>query len=102
MFFSVPPKVDSVTVNQRSESSITLQWNDPNEAWEYFLEINGMDLIITSKKSKNSVSYSISDLEPGTRYPFRVITGFLGLNSTSYDSFTVTRKYIDLFLTLPL
>ncbi|KAL3051374.1 hypothetical protein OYC64_001598 [Pagothenia borchgrevinki] len=38
----------------------------------------------------DDVSHSIPNLEPGTEYPFRVITLFSGLSSIAYEGFTVT------------
>ncbi|XP_062415949.1 receptor-type tyrosine-protein phosphatase H-like isoform X3 [Pungitius pungitius] len=86
---TVPPMVTSVQVTKRNTTSVTLQWQTVNQDWDYSLTVNEMPqqppIII-----KQSVSYSMSSLTPGTRYNFSVVTTFFGLNSRLYEDFTVT------------
>ncbi|KAM6896884.1 receptor-type tyrosine-protein phosphatase H [Xenentodon cancila] len=86
----IPPKVDSVVVNERIETSITLEWENPNAAWDYLFAINDTGSSIIPMKSIKIVSYRVSNLKPGTLYAFSVITLFSGLNSTPYEDLTVT------------
>lgn len=79
-------------VSERSTTSINLVWANVNENWEYILHINGTTRTVSP--AANHQPYSVKlDLEPGTEYPFSVITTFFGLNSTAYENFTVTRMY---------
>lgn len=86
--------VASVNVTERSVTSITLAWNvDVDKDWSYFLQMNG-EILIDRDRSKNVVSHSFKSLQPGTEYPFSVITSFSGHNSTAYKDFTVTGIYM--------
>ncbi|XP_071319679.1 receptor-type tyrosine-protein phosphatase H-like isoform X2 [Trachinotus anak] len=84
---TVPPVVSLVNVTERSVTSITLKWEKLDKDWSYLLEINGSKKII---EDENVVSYSVTSLKPGTKYPFSVITTFSELSSTVYEGFTVT------------
>ncbi|XP_061564764.1 receptor-type tyrosine-protein phosphatase H-like [Cololabis saira] len=87
---TVPPTVDSVEVKQRYETNITLEWKNPNTAWNYLLDINGNGSIIIPHKPIETVSYTVRDLEPGTMYAFSVTTKFTGLVSAPHKTLTVT------------
>ncbi|XP_068439578.1 receptor-type tyrosine-protein phosphatase H-like [Clinocottus analis] len=84
---TVPSMVTVVNVTERSVTSLTLTWQT-NKNWEYFLQIDGKQLF--PKGAMGVVSHPITSLQPGTQYPFSVITAFSGLNSTVYKGFTVT------------
>lgn len=91
---SVPSTVTSVSVTERDVTSISLEWNvDVDKEWSYFLQINGETLPLQPEESSSVLSRSVSSLQPGTEYPFSVITTFFGLNSTAYESFIVTGKF---------
>lgn len=97
IFFSnstVPLAVSSVSVTERTVTTVTLKWQDVGKGWSYLLQINGMD--VTPDVSQSFVSYPVTSLEPGTEYRFSVITMFSGLNSTAYEGFTVTGIYTGL------
>ncbi|XP_051273468.1 receptor-type tyrosine-protein phosphatase H isoform X3 [Dicentrarchus labrax] len=86
---TVPSMVTLVTVAERSVTHITLQWNvDVDKDWSYLLKINGEDLYPETHSSV--ISKKVASLQPGTEYPFTVITMFSELNSTAYKDFTVT------------
>ncbi|KAF0025362.1 hypothetical protein F2P81_022243 [Scophthalmus maximus] len=85
---TVPLAVSSVSVTERTVTTVTLKWQDVGKGWSYLLQINGMD--VTPDVSQSFVSYPVTSLEPGTEYRFSVITMFSGLNSTAYEGFTVT------------
>ncbi|KAI9536670.1 hypothetical protein NQZ68_031745 [Dissostichus eleginoides] len=87
---TVPSTVDSVNVTERSVTNITLMWQRMKNDWDYRLEINGENETILQSRTMDEVSHSIPNLEPGTEYPFRVITLFSGLSSIAYEGFTVT------------
>ncbi|XP_053197059.1 receptor-type tyrosine-protein phosphatase H-like [Scomber japonicus] len=86
---TIPPAVDVVTVTARSETSVTLQWKNTDENWSYFLQING-EYITKPSGSLGDVSLTVSSLNPGTEYPYSVITVFSELNSTAFIGSTVT------------
>ncbi|XP_050922375.1 receptor-type tyrosine-protein phosphatase H isoform X9 [Lates calcarifer] len=86
---TVPPKVSSVDVTERSVTSLTLNWENADINWTYLLQINGSTVTFT-QDIYPKVSYSVSPLKPGTQYNFSVITVFSGFNSTAYEACTVT------------
>ncbi|XP_013863727.1 receptor-type tyrosine-protein phosphatase H isoform X2 [Austrofundulus limnaeus] len=86
---TVPPNVSSVSVTERSLNNAVLKWEKPTKNWAYNLTANGTGVSITPMDRGDSVSYSVSNLLPGTLYTFSVITTFSGLKSTPYNgSFT--------------
>ncbi|XP_043959328.1 receptor-type tyrosine-protein phosphatase H-like isoform X7 [Gambusia affinis] len=88
---TVPLSVKSVRVSERLVDRVTLQWENPDQAWKYNLSINDTNASITQQETRNVVSYLISNLKPGTMYQFRVITVFSGLNSAAFVGDTVTQ-----------
>lgn len=83
--------VTLVNVTERSVTNITLEWNvEVDKDWSYFLQMNGENEQLHPDKSRDVLSHSFPSLQPGTEYPFSVITTFSGLNSTAYKDFTVT------------
>ncbi|XP_061765342.1 receptor-type tyrosine-protein phosphatase H [Nerophis ophidion] len=83
---TVPSMVAVVNVTERSETSLTLAWEKMDAQWTYLLHIHGTNVTVKS----TNVSHSFTSLQPGTEYPFTVITMFSGLNSTAYTGFSVT------------
>uniref|UniRef100_UPI0037E84A90 receptor-type tyrosine-protein phosphatase H-like n=1 Tax=Semicossyphus pulcher TaxID=241346 RepID=UPI0037E84A90 len=86
---TVPSMVASVNVSERSVDSVTLMWENSKKNWGYRLQINGED--IEPDNSTDLVSHSVTSLDPGSEYPFKVTTVFFGHNSTAYEDFTVTK-----------
>ncbi|XP_056286341.1 receptor-type tyrosine-protein phosphatase H-like isoform X2 [Pseudoliparis swirei] len=86
---TVPSMVTAVNVTERSVTNLTLTWRT-SKNWNYSLQINGENSQLLPNRSTDVISHSIVSLEPGTEYPFSVITEFSGLNSTAYKDFTVT------------
>lgn len=90
-FSSVPSMVRLVKVTERSVTSITLEWHvEADKNWSYVLQLNGNEFILHPEESSDVLSHSFTSLQPGTEYPFRVTTMFLGLNSTPNEDVTVT------------
>ncbi|XP_061823681.1 receptor-type tyrosine-protein phosphatase H-like [Nerophis lumbriciformis] len=83
---TVPSMVAVVNVTERSDTSLTLAWEKMDAQWTYLLHIYGTNVTVKS----SDVSHSFTSLQPGTEYPFTVITMFSGLNSTAYTGFSVT------------
>ncbi|XP_054914099.1 receptor-type tyrosine-protein phosphatase H-like [Poeciliopsis prolifica] len=89
---TVPLSVTSVRVSERLVDRVTLEWENPNEAWKHILSVNDTNASITQKTTRtNVVSYRISNLQPGTMYQFSVITEFSGLKSSAYTDHTLTQ-----------
>ncbi|XP_036936482.1 receptor-type tyrosine-protein phosphatase H-like isoform X3 [Acanthopagrus latus] len=87
---TVPSQVTLVNVTERSTTSITLVWNvDVDKGWSYFLQMNGYSILLNT--STGVVLHRFTSLQPGRAYPFSIITQFSGLNSTSYEDYTITR-----------
>ncbi|XP_061911796.1 receptor-type tyrosine-protein phosphatase H isoform X2 [Entelurus aequoreus] len=83
---TLPSMVAVVNVTERSDTSLTLAWEKMDAQWTYLLHIYGTNVTVKS----SNVSHSFTSLQPGTEYPFTVITMFSGLNSTTYTGFSVT------------
>uniref|UniRef100_A0A087YDN1 protein-tyrosine-phosphatase n=1 Tax=Poecilia formosa TaxID=48698 RepID=A0A087YDN1_POEFO len=88
---TVPLSVTSVRVLERLVDRVTLQWENPDQAWKHSLSINDTNASITQQKTTNVVSYLISNLKPGTMYQFSVTTVFSGLSSAAYIDHTLTQ-----------
>ena len=84
--------VSSVSVTERSVTSVNLKWDSMDKDWSYLLQIDGIEVMFPQDVSSN-VSYSVTSLKPGKEYNFSVTTMFSGLNSTAYESFIVTGIY---------
>lgn len=81
--------VAKVTVTSRTASSLTLSWDrQADRSWTYILDINGTSHSVTGRYPSDT--FTINDLEPGTKYLFSVTTEFSGLRSTPYEGNTVT------------
>ncbi|XP_054605143.2 receptor-type tyrosine-protein phosphatase H isoform X2 [Nothobranchius furzeri] len=91
---TVPPQVSSVSVTERSLTTATLKWENPNKSWEYKVETNGTGVTIEPDISATGF-FTISNLKPGTLYSYHVTTVFSGLNSKAYNDFLVTQIECD-------
>ncbi|KAM4715241.1 receptor-type tyrosine-protein phosphatase H-like, partial [Anableps anableps] len=85
---TVPPAVPSVDVTERFVDGAILQWEDPKKGWEYELDVDANEVKIIQN---NLVSYTVTNLQAGTKYSFRVTTLFSGLRSTPYTGVIVTK-----------
>lgn len=86
--------VPLVNVTERSVTSIKMTWQNVNKDWNYFLLIDGGITQSLRDQDPDVVSRSVTSLQPGTAYPFSVITEFSGHNSTAYKGFTVTSTHL--------
>ncbi|XP_030256612.1 receptor-type tyrosine-protein phosphatase H-like isoform X3 [Sparus aurata] len=89
---TVPSKVTSVSVTERSTTSITLVSKvDVDKDWSYLFQMNEESVPLLPNRATGVVSHRFTSLQPGRAYPFSVITQFFELNSTAYEDYTVTR-----------
>ncbi|XP_015255524.1 PREDICTED: receptor-type tyrosine-protein phosphatase H-like [Cyprinodon variegatus] len=86
---TVPREVSSVTVTERFEDRVTLQWDNQNTEWKYQLTVNDNDIEINQKDE--NIVYNVINLKPGTKYSFSITTIFSGVLSTPYHVDTVTK-----------
>ncbi|MEQ2243563.1 hypothetical protein ILYODFUR_008219, partial [Ilyodon furcidens] len=85
-----PPKVSLVSVTERFLDRATLELNDANKGWKYKAVVNDSDAVVNENNFKNIVSFSVTNLKPGSEYSFSVTTTFSGLNSTPHHGVIVT------------
>ncbi|XP_030622910.1 fibronectin-like [Chanos chanos] len=89
----IPSNVDSVSVTDRTETALTLQWNtvNNNNEYNYNLTFNsGPEISITASEGSDIVTYTVSSLSPGTKYTFTLYTVFEGVRSSGFSNSTVT------------
>ncbi|XP_043562355.1 receptor-type tyrosine-protein phosphatase eta [Chiloscyllium plagiosum] len=87
-FTTVPNAVTNVTLVSRNATSITLRWNrqsDYKAEYRYKVETIGDP---PSNSTVNDESTAVVDLNPGTKYTFRVLT--LAGDGTASDPVTVS------------
>uniref|UniRef100_A0A3P9JAD9 protein-tyrosine-phosphatase n=1 Tax=Oryzias latipes TaxID=8090 RepID=A0A3P9JAD9_ORYLA len=82
---TVPSRVVSVKVIERTENSIRLEWQSANINWVYKVLLNGSDV------PAGSTSADLPKLLPGTKYVVSVISQFSGFSSAAFDVVTVTK-----------
>ncbi|MEQ2177012.1 hypothetical protein GOODEAATRI_034161, partial [Goodea atripinnis] len=82
--------VSSDIVIERFVDRVTLQWGNPNKGWKYQLYVDDPDAEITQNDFENIVSYSVTNLKPGSKYSFNITTIFSELNRTTHSGFIVT------------
>uniref|UniRef100_UPI003AAF47AE receptor-type tyrosine-protein phosphatase H-like n=1 Tax=Centroberyx gerrardi TaxID=166262 RepID=UPI003AAF47AE len=88
---TVPLKVASVRVIERSVTSATLEWNKTH-VYSYLLEINGDDVLIDPSSSPSDVVtvVPVSSLSAGKNHSFNLFTVFFDVKSTAYTGFIIT------------
>ncbi|XP_060759556.1 receptor-type tyrosine-protein phosphatase eta-like [Neoarius graeffei] len=69
--FTNPNVVTSLTVSNKTTSSVSLTWNEPNGNWSYF-NINWTDGSVTNSSNTSSTSYTVTGLTAGVNYIFTV------------------------------
>ncbi|XP_073797527.1 receptor-type tyrosine-protein phosphatase H isoform X2 [Danio rerio] len=85
---TVPPNVESVSVIDQSETTITLQWKKDKAEYSYNLTYG--DKVDTPPSPQSTVEYTVTSLSPGTNYSFTLYTVFEGLKSSGFSFFAVT------------
>jgi len=91
--FSVPSNVGSVSVVNREETYITLQWEKVNNRSDYTYELKYWikDEPPTLQSPTDSLEeHNVTSLSPGTEYFFTLYTVFEGVWSSGYNFSNVT------------
>ncbi|XP_041714256.2 receptor-type tyrosine-protein phosphatase H isoform X2 [Coregonus clupeaformis] len=88
-----PLSVDRVNVTRQTETSLTLQWKKvEGEGITYVLQFNnGTNTTIPVSDTSETVTYTVSSLDAGTKYNFSIFTVFEKLPSNGYNVLTITR-----------
>ncbi|XP_061613362.1 receptor-type tyrosine-protein phosphatase H-like isoform X1 [Phyllopteryx taeniolatus] len=80
--------VRDVTVLEQNQTSITLKWDKVNNISTYFLlyDLNGSakEERVDPSPYQTYVTHVVAGLSAGRKYHFRIITLFMGANSTGY------------------
>ncbi|XP_062841276.1 receptor-type tyrosine-protein phosphatase H [Trichomycterus rosablanca] len=89
---TTPSRVTKVSVQARSETSLTLEWQKINNSndYDYRLGYNGMEVNINGSETDLIVNHTVSSLAPGTEYNFILYTVFNGIKSSGYNFSEVT------------
>jgi len=91
--FSVPSNVGSVSVFDRKETYIILQWEKVNNSLNYTYElqywIKGEPPTLISP-TDSLEEHNVTSLSPGTEYFFTLYTVFEGVWSSGYNFSNVT------------
>ncbi|KAG7492102.1 hypothetical protein MATL_G00011070 [Megalops atlanticus] len=90
---TTPRSVENVKVVNRTETAITLQWERvPNKPiYNYTLYYrNGTEISSITGQGAGTVNYTVSQLSPGSKYDFTLLTVFEGVESSGYDFSQVT------------
>ncbi|XP_039522534.1 receptor-type tyrosine-protein phosphatase H-like isoform X2 [Pimephales promelas] len=84
---TVPSNVGSVSVVNREETYITLQWKKVNNRSDYIYELKNWTLI---SPNDSFVQHNVTSLSPGTEYFFTLYTVFEDVKSSGYNFSNVT------------
>ncbi|XP_053467239.1 receptor-type tyrosine-protein phosphatase H [Ictalurus furcatus] len=87
--------VDSISVINRTETTLTLQWNkvNNNSNYNYTLSYNSQNISISGSEEGSAVTYTVLDLTAGTEYNFILYTVSEGIQSTGFNCHAVTTPY---------
>ncbi|XP_072535323.1 receptor-type tyrosine-protein phosphatase H-like [Salminus brasiliensis] len=89
---TTPSNVNSVSVKNRTNTTLTLEWNKVNNSssYSYRLNYNGINNTINGSEGGSVVTLTVSSLSPGTKYTFTLYTVFEGVESSGYTFTSVT------------
>ncbi|XP_072547508.1 receptor-type tyrosine-protein phosphatase H [Salminus brasiliensis] len=89
---TTPSSVDSVSVKNRTETNLILEWNKVNNSssYSYRLNYNDRNNTINGSVGGSVVTLTVSSLSPGTKYTFTLYTVFEGVESSGYTFTSVT------------
>ncbi|XP_060759539.1 receptor-type tyrosine-protein phosphatase eta-like [Neoarius graeffei] len=68
-----PDVVTNLMVSNKTPSSVSLTWNEPNGTWSYF-NVNWTDGSVTNSSNTSNTSYTVTGLTAGVNYTFTVTT----------------------------
>ncbi|ROL46381.1 Receptor-type tyrosine-protein phosphatase H [Anabarilius grahami] len=84
---TVPSNVENVSVNNRNETEMTLQWEKVNNNTDYNYELEFGDTKVTTDSLEK---HTVKGLSPGTEYLFTLYTVFKDLQSSGHNFIKVT------------
>ncbi|XP_034153836.1 receptor-type tyrosine-protein phosphatase H isoform X2 [Pangasianodon hypophthalmus] len=89
---TTPQSVTNITVKNRNETALILEWNkvNNNSNYSYTLSYNSQNTSINGSEEGSAVTYTVLDLTAGTEYVFILYTVFKGLQSMGHSFTTVT------------
>ncbi|XP_073720148.1 receptor-type tyrosine-protein phosphatase eta-like [Misgurnus anguillicaudatus] len=92
-----PANVYNVSVSDRTENEVTLEWSKVHNISSYFLWFNRMEMFINGSDDVSVVRHTVSSLSPGRIYFYSLRTVFDTRESSGYQSYAVTGEvYITL------
>ncbi|KAK3515464.1 hypothetical protein QTP70_022951 [Hemibagrus guttatus] len=89
---TTPIQVANISVKNRNETELILEWNkvNNNNIYNYTLSYNDQNISISKLEEGSTVTYIVPDLTAGTEYIFILYTVFNGVRSTGYNFTTET------------
>ncbi|XP_050954595.1 receptor-type tyrosine-protein phosphatase H isoform X2 [Labeo rohita] len=82
------PDVKNVTLINRTETTLTFQWEVQDSNYTFVLSVNGINTTIPH--ADENVMYTVSKLSPGNKYFFKLYTEYNGSTSKGYEFSDVT------------
>ena len=89
-YILAPPEPEDFTAVDQNETSITLQWKQVPDIHNYALVFNESEINVTS--SSGIGTYTVSELQDGTRYNFKLFAVFEYARSSGAELMAVTGK----------
>lgn len=84
------PLAAKVTVTDRKETELTLEWTSASDTDYTLMDDFGKNTTISRTSDlKQKVTHTVSDLSPGTKYNFTLLTTFENLTN-KYEFTSVT------------
>ncbi|XP_073330810.1 receptor-type tyrosine-protein phosphatase eta [Pagrus major] len=84
VFYTIPNKVENLKATNQTVSSVTLSWSKPAGSVDFYL------IKVKDRKpvnvTKGSVVSKVSELTPGSRYTFTVLSGVNDISTWSEES----------------
>ncbi|KAM9436508.1 receptor-type tyrosine-protein phosphatase H-like [Clarias gariepinus] len=89
---TTPENVANVSVTNRSETELILEWEkvNNNSNYNYLLSYNNQSVTISELGGGSTVTYTVTDLTAGTEYNFTLYTVFKEVLSAGHNFTAVT------------
>ncbi|XP_054907141.1 receptor-type tyrosine-protein phosphatase H-like [Poeciliopsis prolifica] len=79
---TVPQNAEDLRLTAQFETNITLQWKKVNNNTNFILQFNGIEKFISAPGEDGSVTYTVSPLNPGTRFTFTLFSVIENIRSS--------------------